>query len=164
MIFLWLLCRLETVVPIAHLESRLIFLFLSKIYLIMKNRFSTHSWFLKRYLFRKLFIKDSSHTVSSAWGKQMVFKISYSFIHFKSTCFTRTFFFFIWEESSFWILYGTAFLSFPVKMFHNLLLQFLLSVRFYQFYQFLLLIIRSIIGHNLPIQVSRLILITVLRN
>ena len=40
-----------------------------------------------------------------------------------------------------------ALLPMPIEMLHNLLLQFLLPVTFYQFYQLLLLVIRSLSQH-----------------
>ena len=87
----------------------------------------------------------------------MIFKISYPLIHLKSTSSARTFFFFIWDKSSLWIMNRTAFFSF-VKMFHNFLLQLLLSMWFYKLDQFFLLIIRCISQH-FGIVCCRLILI-----
>ena len=46
-------------------------------------------------------------------------------------------------------------------MLHHLLLQLLLSMRFYQLYQLLLLVVRSIVGHHFTIQVVRLVLVVI---
>lgn len=86
----------------------------------------------------------------------MIFKKSYSFIHLESTCSAWTFFFFSWCKSSLWTFNWTIFSLF-CKVIHNLLLDLLFPMRFYQLYQFFLLVIRSIVCKYFRIMICWLI-------
>ena len=105
----------------------------------------------------QLLIQNNSHAIPPTLGQQTVLQIPDPLVHLKFTSLADTSIVPGYGNTSLGMLNRIALLPMPIEMLHNLLLQFFLPVTFYQFYQLLLLIVRSI-SQNLYISLVLVIL------
>ena len=92
----------------------------------------------------QLLIQNSSHTIPPTLRQQTVLKIPDPLVHLQFASLADTPIVSCYSNTSLGMLNRIAFLPMPIKMLHNLLLQFLLPVTLYQLYQLLLLVVGSI--------------------